>query len=102
MLNKGVLDEAGNPVPTPHNMYVNDNLIADVKSKIIQAMSASIGALFILMGYSVPERRKSAPGIRINTRVMVVGMPDHKLDAMDINFGGSLDFDVAVFRKKYN
>eukprot|EP00957_Ditylum_brightwellii_P096683 7363723-Ditylum_brightwellii.AAC.1 len=58
--NKGVIDEEGNPVPTPHNMYVDDDLIADLKSKIIQVMSASIEALFILMGYPEPERRKSA------------------------------------------
>eukprot|EP00957_Ditylum_brightwellii_P137058 10450499-Ditylum_brightwellii.AAC.1 len=82
MINKGALDEAENPVPTPHNMYAYDNLIADVKSRIIQAMSASIETLFILMGYPELERIKSALGIRINTRVMVVGMSDHKLDAM--------------------
>eukprot|EP00957_Ditylum_brightwellii_P051530 3907023-Ditylum_brightwellii.AAC.1 len=57
---KGVLDEAGNPVPTPHNMYVDVNVIANVKSRITQAMSANIEVLFILMGYPEPERRKSA------------------------------------------
>eukprot|EP00957_Ditylum_brightwellii_P101110 7705361-Ditylum_brightwellii.AAC.1 len=59
MMNKGVLDEAGTPVPTPHNMHVDDNMIADIKSRIIQAMSASIEELFILMAYPEPERRKS-------------------------------------------
>eukprot|EP00957_Ditylum_brightwellii_P060261 4575975-Ditylum_brightwellii.AAC.1 len=60
MINKGVLNETGNPVSTHHNMYVDDSLITGVKLRIIQAMSVSIEALFILMGYLEPEKRKSA------------------------------------------
>ena len=94
-----MLDENGHPVSTPHNMYVDDNLIAEVRGRMKQAMSASIEALFILLGYPEPERRKNAVcmekylaamcsyekaqlGIRINTRDMVVGMPAVKLDKL--------------------
>eukprot|EP00957_Ditylum_brightwellii_P172644 13142293-Ditylum_brightwellii.AAC.1 len=54
------MDSNGNPVPTPHNMYVHDNLIADIRPRMKQAMSASIETLFILIGYPEPHRRRNA------------------------------------------
>ena len=60
---KGVLDKNGIPMPTPHNMYVDDNLIAEIKPRMKQAMSASIEALFILMGYPEQNRRKAAVSV---------------------------------------
>eukprot|EP00957_Ditylum_brightwellii_P060005 4555479-Ditylum_brightwellii.AAC.1 len=39
---KGVMDSNGKPVSTPNNMYLDDNLIADIKPRMKQAMSASI------------------------------------------------------------
>jgi len=41
----------GTPIITPHNMYVDDNLIAEIPARMKQAMAASIEALFILMGF---------------------------------------------------
>eukprot|EP00957_Ditylum_brightwellii_P161316 12282792-Ditylum_brightwellii.AAC.1 len=92
------MDSNGNPVPTPHNMYVDDNLKADIRPRMKQAMSASIEALFILMGYPEPHRQinavcmenylaaqcvyeKKQLGIKINTRALALGlMADKKLD----------------------
>eukprot|EP00957_Ditylum_brightwellii_P046106 3497780-Ditylum_brightwellii.AAC.1 len=54
------MDSNGNPVPTPHNMYVDDNLVADIRPRMKQAMSASIEALFLCMGYPEPHRRRNA------------------------------------------
>eukprot|EP00957_Ditylum_brightwellii_P146796 11175529-Ditylum_brightwellii.AAC.1 len=79
-------------------MYVDDNLIADIRPRMMQAMSASSEALFILMGYSEPHRRRNAVcmekylaaqflyikkqlGNRLNTRSLVLGlMADKKID----------------------
>eukprot|EP00957_Ditylum_brightwellii_P139482 10630347-Ditylum_brightwellii.AAC.1 len=41
-------------------MYVDDNLIADIPARIKQAMAASNEALFILMGFPEPHRRRNA------------------------------------------
>eukprot|EP00957_Ditylum_brightwellii_P027077 2047267-Ditylum_brightwellii.AAC.1 len=54
------MDSNGNPVPTPHIMYVDDNFIAGIRPRMKQAMSASIETLFILMGYPEPHRRRKA------------------------------------------
>eukprot|EP00957_Ditylum_brightwellii_P103012 7850927-Ditylum_brightwellii.AAC.1 len=75
------------PMNTPHNMYVDDNLIAEMPARMKQAMATSIEALFILMGFLEPHRRriticmenfiaamcsyeKQQLGIRLNTRAM--------------------------------
>eukprot|EP00957_Ditylum_brightwellii_P163582 12454838-Ditylum_brightwellii.AAC.1 len=72
---------------TPHKMYADDNLIAEIPERMEQAMAASIEALFILMGFTEPHRRmiaicmgkniaamysykKQQLGIRLNTRAM--------------------------------
>eukprot|EP00957_Ditylum_brightwellii_P031031 2351793-Ditylum_brightwellii.AAC.1 len=89
----------GIPVHTPHNMYVDDNFIAEIPAIIRQAMAASIETLFILMSFPKPHRRRNTDcmekflavmcsykkkqlGIRINTKTMVVGMMLMKLTAM--------------------
>ena len=88
---KGVIDSNGNPVPTPRNIYVDDNFIADIRLQMKQAMSASIEALFILMGYHEPHRRRNVVcmekylaaqcayekkqlGVRLNTRALALGL----------------------------
>jgi len=38
-------------------MYVDDNLIADIKSCIIQAISSSIEAIFIIMSKLKPSQK---------------------------------------------
>ncbi|KAL7503807.1 hypothetical protein ACHAXN_001547 [Cyclotella atomus] len=46
--NRGVMDENGRPVPTPHNFFVNDDCIVEVyiRQRIKQAVAASIEAIF--------------------------------------------------------
>ena len=53
-LNHGILDTSNNPAPTPHGVYVDDDIyldIADVR-RFEQAIAASIEAIFILLGDS--------------------------------------------------
>ena len=96
VLNQGVLDDHGNPVPTEHHMFVDDNLIAEIKSRMKQAQAASIESLFILLGRPEPEFRKVAVcmekfvqslcshervqlGLLVNTRKMTVSLPPDKV-----------------------
>eukprot|EP00957_Ditylum_brightwellii_P173731 13226932-Ditylum_brightwellii.AAC.1 len=59
-IHKGVIRADGTPVNTPHNMYVDENLIAEIPGRMKQAMTASIEALFILMGFPEHHRRRIA------------------------------------------
>eukprot|EP00957_Ditylum_brightwellii_P167524 12752614-Ditylum_brightwellii.AAC.1 len=77
----------GTSVHTPHNMYVDDNFIAEIHARIKQAIAASIEALFISMEFPELHRRRNAVcmekflaamcsyekkqlGIRLNTQAM--------------------------------
>ena len=59
-LNTGVLDDLGNPVSTPHGIYVDDDIYLDVADthRFEQAIAASIEAIFILLGESNMEFRQ--------------------------------------------
>ena len=52
--NRGVLDNAGHPVDTPHTVFVDDDIYAEVhlRIRIEQAIAASIEAMFITLGES--------------------------------------------------
>ncbi|MGH3053954.1 MAG: hypothetical protein ACRDL7_03130, partial [Gaiellaceae bacterium] len=93
--NPGVLDHEGTPVNTPHSTFVDDNLIAEIKQRMPQAMAASIEALYRILGAPAEEIRQSALskdkffeskcsyerkqlGILINTRTMTVALPPEK------------------------
>jgi hypothetical protein len=58
--NNGVLDNEGNPVPTPHDFFVDDDLYAEVfdLNRVEQAVAASIAAIFILLGKSELDKRQ--------------------------------------------
>lgn len=92
--NPGVLDEHGNPVPTPHAMFVDDDCYADAYliARIEQAVAASIEAIFIALGESDLLSRQDPIswdklfemiisyinkilGMIIDTRAMDVGPP---------------------------
>ena len=96
-LNPGVLDDDGKPVPTPHNIYVDDNLLAEVKKFMPQAIAAAIEAIFVLLGSPDLEVREMALsykkfqgmlvshqrtqlGMAIDTRKMTVSVPLSYLD----------------------
>ena len=76
-----------------HNMFVDDNLMAEIRKWMPQAMAASIEALFRLLGRPAPQFRKAALclekfikamcsytktqlGKVINTRTMSVSITD--------------------------
>ena len=48
--NKGVLDSAGRPQPTPHFIYVDDDMLADTRSRMHHALAAGLEAIFDLLG----------------------------------------------------
>ena len=93
-LNKGILDDQGNPAPTPHGVYVDDDIYLDVadRRRFEQAIAASIEAIFMLLGEPDPARRQDpiswdklhellvAPvnrilGLILDLRRMTVGIP---------------------------
>ena len=93
-LNKGVLDNDGNPVNTPHAFFVDDDLYSDVFDieRIAQAIAASIKAIFVLLGESdllsrqdpisfdkmvdtIVSHRNIILGQHIDTRKMTVETP---------------------------
>ena len=53
-INQGILDESGTPRPTPHGVYVDDDICLDVAStaQFEQAIASSIEAIFLLLGHS--------------------------------------------------
>ena len=57
---RGVLDEHGNPLPTPHRLFVDDDIYADRfdVARVEQAIAASIEAIFILLGVSELDKRQ--------------------------------------------
>jgi len=95
----GVFDQAGSPVNTPHNTFVDDNHMADVFPRIKLAQAASIEGLFQLLGFPEPQFRRSVLsedkyyeqacsskklqlGYLIDTRRMTVGFSPDRLHAL--------------------
>ena len=98
---QGVLDEAGSPAPTPHGLFVDDDLIAEVydRDRIRRAIAAGIEAIFIILGESDLKRRQDpiswdklyemlinyvnvALGLRVNTRTMLVSPTQDFMDQL--------------------
>jgi hypothetical protein len=86
------LDDDGKPVPPPHNIYGDDNLLAEVKKIMPQAIAAAIEEMFVLLGSPDLEVREMALsykkfqgmlvshqhtqlGMAIDTRKMTVSVP---------------------------
>ena len=98
-LNKGVLNKDGNPVNTQHNMFVDDNVIAEIRPRMRQAQAASAESLFRIAGFPNPTLRRSPLsmdkyyaatcsflkkqlGYLIDTRKMYVSFSNEKFVAM--------------------
>ena len=98
-INQGVIDPTtGLSIETPHNPFVDDTLMADVRRHILTAMAASLEALFLLLGYPCEFRRsplsmdkfyqaqcsweKEQLGLIINTRTMTISLPQAKVDRL--------------------
>ena len=92
--NQGVLDAAGNPEDTPHDLFVDDDIYAEVylRERVEQAIACSIEAMFICLGESDLTKRQDpiswdklveciishfnkVLGLDFNTRKMDVGPP---------------------------
>ena len=90
-IHKGVIDLE----KTRYNMFVDDNLFAQVRDKIKHAMAASIEALHIILGFPDIEKRQNPLsldkyyesicsfdriqlGININTRSMSIRLTEKK------------------------
>ena len=92
--NQGVFDSEGRPLNTPHHVFVDDDIYAEVyiRERVEQAIAASIEAMFITLGESDLTRRadpiswdkliemtishfNKVLGMEINTRKMDVGPP---------------------------
>ncbi|KAL7523311.1 hypothetical protein ACHAXR_000887, partial [Thalassiosira sp. AJA248-18] len=90
----GVLNNEGKPENTPHNLFVDDDIYAEVfdVERIEQCIAAGIEAIFILLGDSAIDVRQDAIswdklyemiihfinkilGYIINTRKMTIGVP---------------------------
>jgi hypothetical protein len=88
-----VFDSAGRRIPTKHNIYVDDNLLADVKAHMHQALASGFEATFTIMGHPCPSLRPVAVnldkleelvvsplqillGLLVNTREMTVAISD--------------------------
>lgn len=58
--NPGVMGEDGTPAATPHHVFVDDGIYADVYdiARVEQALAASIEAIFILLGESDLRKRQ--------------------------------------------
>jgi hypothetical protein len=97
LINTGVFRD-GKAVNTPHYVYVDDTLVADILPRIPQAITASTASCFIMLGEPVsirpsplsiekfkshecsPVRRQL--GVIINTNNMTVSVPADKLDQL--------------------
>ena len=96
-LNPGVLDDNDNPVPTPHNIYVDDNLLDEVQQIMPQAIAAAIEEISVLLGSPdlkvwemalsykkfqgmLVSHQRTQLGMSIDTRKMTVSVPLSYLD----------------------
>ncbi len=100
--NNGVFDQHNNRLPTPHNIYVDDDLLAEIRPCMPQALVSAFEAIFTVMGRPEPIRRPIAVavdklkelfvsycqillGLEINTRAMTVGIsPQYRAEVLHI------------------
>ena len=77
--NPGVFDEGGRRLPTPHCMYVDDNLLADIDSYLNRAVASAVEATYVVMGRPRLDLRPSALALDkldeliISTRQVLLG-----------------------------
>ena len=95
-IHKGVFDKKGKRKRPQHNMFVDDNLMANILRLMKQTMAASIESLLIILGFSETDKRRFALsldkyfktmcswereqlGLLVNTREMIVSLPPAKI-----------------------
>ena len=89
--NPGIFNADGTEQPSQHNIYVDDNLMADTKRRLPFALASAIEAIFVIMGKPCLQLRPCAVamdkwlqlrinpiqillGLLFNTREMTVGI----------------------------
>ena len=100
--NKGILDENGVPRKTPHFIYVDDNLMADILSRMNMTLAAAIQTIFVVMGFPALAFRQCAVamdkwsllvvspiqvllGLLFNSRDMTVSVtPKYRLETLEL------------------
>jgi hypothetical protein len=91
--NQGILDDDGREKPTPHHIYVDDDLMADTAPRMPQTLASAVEAIFTVMGVPCERLRACAIaldkwtklivayrlillGLVFDTRAMTVGITD--------------------------
>ena len=54
---RGIINENGKELPTPHHIYVDDNLMADIGRHMPFTFAAALDATFAVMGQPMPRLR---------------------------------------------
>ena len=112
----GIITDDGSLRPTPHEIYVDDNLIADTRRRMRSALAAAIESIFTIMGTPLLQMRQCAValdkwcllfishrqkliGLIFDTRRMTVGTPDEfrqeVLDLINSDWTNRHRFDVS-------
>jgi hypothetical protein len=98
-IHTGVFDKNGKKKKSQHNMFVDDNLMANILRLMKQTMAASIESLLIILGFKEIDKRRFALsldkyfktmcsykreqlGLLVNTRAMIVSLPPSKIDKL--------------------
>jgi hypothetical protein len=67
-LNRGVFDQDGRRLPPQFDHHVDDNLYADVGEHLVRAVSASVLALYSVLGFPRPELPNALSTEKLDTR----------------------------------
>ena len=78
-----MFDSAGRHIPTKHNIYVDDNLLAEVKAYMHQALASDFEATFTIMGHPCPSLCPVA--VNLDKHEELVVSPPHILLGLLVN-----------------
>ena len=100
--NRGIINEDGSVQPTPHNIYVDHDLMADIRERMMMTLASSAEAIFTIMGFPMTHLRQSAVALDkwkglvvshclvildlvFNTRKMTVGVtPEYRREVLHL------------------
>ena len=100
--NRGIINEDGSVQPTPHNTYVDDDLMVDIRERMMTTLSSAAEAIFTIMGFPMTHIRQSAValdkwkglvvshclvilGLVFNTIKMTVGVtPEYRREVLHL------------------
>ena len=100
-INRGIRDEDGNLKPTPHHLYVDDDLLADTIPRMRYSLAAGIEAIFDILGWPATWLRQCALsmekwcGLCITYNVILLGFV---FDTRLLTIGISDDYRAEVLK----